>query len=233
MAFTLQDSFTGDTTFLTLYGVNWNAQTFTAGDNYTITRVALELLRFGTPGNPGTVSVSIRATAAGPLPTGADLSSVATYNGNLLTTDAGGEVVNFDFTTPVALTSGTQYAIVVRATGGDGNNRLGWRRSVSSGYAGGRECYSVNSGSSWTGETIDCYFQTYSGSDVTFVDMEATVAMTVDVSGLLEVLEYIDMEAAVAMTMTVTGTLEANLVNTNNRIVLVALGHDELWYEDS
>jgi hypothetical protein len=71
------------------------------------------------------------------------------------------------------------------------------------------------------------------GITVTYVDMEATVAMTLAVTGTLEVITYINMAGTIAISMSITGTLEANLVNTNNRIVLVALGHDELWYEDS
>lgn len=129
-----------------VYGVNWFAQTFEASDAYDITGVQIPVYRTGTP---GTVTVSLRATAAG-VPTGADLTS-GTYDGDTVTTDTGAEWIAIAFDSDYSLVSGTTYAIVVRATAGDANNRLNWQVDTDGGYDDGQEATSVNSGVAWNG----------------------------------------------------------------------------------
>ena len=77
---------TGDTTGSTFYGTNWRAQTFTPSIAHELTSVKLKLYK---EGNPGIVTVSIRATSAG-KPTGSDLC-LGTIDGDSLTTDTGGD----------------------------------------------------------------------------------------------------------------------------------------------
>ena len=145
--FTANDYYdSGDDSQGIVRGVSWKAQTFTASDTYTASGVQLKLYKLG---DPGTVTVSLRATAAG-LPTGADLVS-GTTDGDSLTTSAGGEWREITFTATQALTSGTVYAVVVRATSGDASNTVYWRHdSTSPSYTGGSYIYSADSGSSWT-----------------------------------------------------------------------------------
>ena len=70
---------TGDDASGRAYGNEWRAQTFTPSVSFNITSVKLKLFR---EGNPGTVTVSIRATSGG-VPTGSDLCW-GTTNGSTL-----------------------------------------------------------------------------------------------------------------------------------------------------
>jgi hypothetical protein len=141
---------TGDDVGRDVFGVNWEAQTFTPGANHTVNRLALKITRALSP---GTVTLSIRATAAG-LPTGADLASL-TFDGSALPLTAEWRTYTIG---GVALTSGTKYAIVVRATGGDASNKLIWRADQSSPtYSVGARCSSTDSGGAWTEDTLQDY----------------------------------------------------------------------------
>jgi hypothetical protein len=135
-----------------IYGANWVSQTFTAGDNYSISGIDARIYKVGTP---GTVTVHLRTIAAG-VPSGPDLVT-GTINGNLLSTYDRGEWQKLIFTTAVApvttinyaLTPGTQYAIIVSAATGDVNNYVVWRDDSTGSYTGGQRCSSVNSGVAW------------------------------------------------------------------------------------
>jgi len=137
---------TGDDEARSVYGANWEAQTFTPGAAHSVNRINLKLARFG---NPGTVTVGIWATGAG-LPSGPDVVS-AIFDGNALATSALWKLIVI---AAQPLLAGTKYAIVARATGGDVNNYLLWRSDVTSPtYAGGVRCYSSDSGATWTEDT--------------------------------------------------------------------------------
>jgi len=127
------------------YGVNWSAQTFTPAEVYSLTSVKLMLFRVGSP---GTITVHLRNTLNG-LPTGIDLAS-STINGNVLTTNTDGNW--YEVLLSYILQSGTKYAIVIDAANGTSTDRGDWKKGPSS-YSGGNNCYSSNSGSSWTGYT--------------------------------------------------------------------------------
>lgn len=129
-----------------VYGANYQAQTFTPAAGHSILSAKLYLLRTG---NPGTLTLGVYATAAG-KPTGSALTST-TYNGNTITNTGSGEWVTFIFTTTVALTISTQYALVLSNTGGNTTNNVGWGYdSTSPGYAGGTTVSSADSGATWT-----------------------------------------------------------------------------------
>lgn len=121
------------------------AQTFTPVTSYQAGSCKLKLYRVG---NPSTVTVSIRATAAG-LPTGANLCS-GTTNGDTLTTDSGGEWRTISMGAGYPLVAGTQYARVVRALLSDITNYILWRRAVFGSYAGGSKCFSPDNGATWS-----------------------------------------------------------------------------------
>lgn len=133
------------------YGVYWDAQTFTVGATaHIITYVRLQVTPSGTDAKRGPVTVSIRATDAGGLPTGADLTS-----GVRALIPEGTNWVEFELT-PIILSANTKYAIVVRAPDANYANRLGWRCDTTSPtYADGNRCSSTNSGVSWTAQTGD------------------------------------------------------------------------------
>jgi len=162
-----QDVQNGENAVRALHGVNWESQTFTTTAAYTITGVNFKAKRTGTP---GTITASVRATSAG-LPTGADLAS-CTWDGDDMTTATAGAWYGCEFATTTALSNATVYALVIRATAGDGSNSIDWRYYSGAGYANGQRAYSSNSGSSWTADATDDY------SFHTFIEYTATHAHT-------------------------------------------------------
>lgn len=66
-----------------------------------------------------------------------------------------------------------------------------------------------------------------------YIDAEATIVGTGAIVATGETAETVEAAASITGTGSVTAYATANLINTNNRIILVALGHDELWFEDS
>ena len=130
---------------LSFYGVSWLAQTFTTVGALTIEAISLFLYRVG---NPGTITVSIRATDGTGKPTGEDLTS-GTTDGNTLTDSSDGEWREVTLT-PYLLNAATKYAIVARATGGTAANAGKWKQDSLDPYAGGANHESGDSGSTWT-----------------------------------------------------------------------------------
>lgn len=89
-------------------------------------------------------------------PTGADLAS-GTTNGDTLAEYGSWTEREITFVTPIELTSGTKYAIVVRAVAAN----LIWSVRIDNPYANGDLYESSDSGNSWTIETNDdCWFKT-------------------------------------------------------------------------
>lgn len=145
-----------------IYGSLWKTETFTIGsvgenvDHY-ITSVKLMMKRIGDPGD---VTVSIRATDVTGKPTGPDLVSNTTNGSTLSTTNEWREI----FLQPYKLLSGTKYAIVVRATTGNSGNEVRWNGRGADDYAGGEAFGSVNSGAYWGTEfltNLDLAFYEY------------------------------------------------------------------------
>lgn len=96
-----------------LYPLTWNAQTFTAISNHTITSVRLKLYRVGTAGN---LTVSVRAThpiGSYDWPSGPDLAS-GSINSDLITENGLGDWYEIQLTPAITVTAGTKYAIVSR-----------------------------------------------------------------------------------------------------------------------
>jgi len=152
---------TGDDSVYGFYGAFWRAQTFTtASGAHSIGSVSLKLYRVGSP---GTIDVSIRAVDGSSHPTGEDLCSDTT-DGDTLTADSAGEWRTIAFTTTYSLSSSTMYAIVARATEGNGSNQVYWKRDATSPtYTGGALEASTDSGSSWgTTSGSDYMFREYS-----------------------------------------------------------------------
>lgn len=136
---------TGDHTDDVAYGIYWLAQSFTLNQKVRITSVRLKLFRAG---NPGTVTIGIRALDKDDKPTGADLTS-GTIDGNTLTLDTNGDWYQINLT-PYTLIYGHKYAIVIRAPNGNVSNVVNWRMdSTLPTYARGYSFDSSNSGTSW------------------------------------------------------------------------------------
>lgn len=151
----------GDNTSKNIYGVNWEAQTFTPSVGHYIASIKGKFWRLGSP---GTVEAVIRATASGE-PSGGDIV-VGTIDGNSFTVDTGGAWYEIFLASPYELTGSTKYALIIRNTGGDSSNRIAWRANNAGGYAGGNRYWSANSGSSWDTFVDDFMFEEWSNGAV-------------------------------------------------------------------
>jgi hypothetical protein len=151
-----------------IYSTFWRAQTFTTGVAYTISSVKLLIFRVGSP---GTLTIGIRAVDGDGRPTGSDLTS-GTYDCDAITTTETGEWIEISLTN-YALSASTTYAIVARATSGNGSNTVNWLEGNPGGYTDGKQCTSSNSGSTWSDAagTYDYGFETYSPG-VTSIDQK-------------------------------------------------------------
>ena len=138
---------TNDNSNAGVYGVNWEAMTFTPLVNHTIGCVEVKMRK--TAGAPGVYDVDIHAVTAD-KPSGASLAS-GTFDGDDVTAVAGGEWITVDLGVGTALTSGTEYAIVMSYPAGDAGNqcRWGWDSGGST-YIRGDRANSGNSGGAWT-----------------------------------------------------------------------------------
>lgn len=177
---------TGDNGFAGIFSTVWGAQTFTAESDHSVTSVKLKLYRHGFP---GTITVSITATDGSGHPTGSDLTS-GTTDGNTLTTNFHNANWREITLTSYNLTSGTKYAIVVRAPGGDGSNYVGWREDTVGAYADGNYERSSDSGNAWsTYINPDLMFEVY-GSPIecsTIIDADGVFTSDDGIPGAVEV----------------------------------------------
>jgi len=151
---------TAGTTTGTGFGTpNWTGQTFIAGVTGTLVKADIQLFCNGCGATPPNLTLSVRNTAAG-LPTGADLAT-ATVPGSAF---ASGASVLFTatFGTPAALTSGTQYALILRPVSAPAGSGYFWIRSSPTTYANGSRVLSADSGGTWSADTTRDYnFRTY------------------------------------------------------------------------
>lgn len=131
---------------------SWLGQTITVEKAIKITSIVLSLRN----NNLGThqVTASIRATSGG-VPTGSDLGSQTV---TLDASPAPHREYTFTFSSAIAVTPNTVYAIVLRNTSGDSTTSSAQRNS-SSVYSGGVEVTSTNSGASWSTTTKDLFFK--------------------------------------------------------------------------
>jgi hypothetical protein len=161
----LKDSFTtfDGTGISVTHGVNWHAQTFVTGSAYTITDVALNCWKFGSPGN---ITVSIRKTTGG-KPSGGDLCSATVADSEISTLPSLAYYI-FTFASSYALDDVTKYAIVWRAPNGNAANYFTPFGDGAAGYADGGTFTSADSGSSWgsEGTSADANFRTYGETPV-------------------------------------------------------------------
>jgi hypothetical protein len=157
---TSDQSNTSGTTTGTGFGTpGWTGQTFIPAVTGLLAKADVQLFCNGCGATPPNLTLSVRNTAAG-LPTGADLATV-TIPGSAF---AGGGTVLFTatFGAPATLTSGTQYALVLRPVSVPSGSGYFWIRSSPSTYANGSRVLSADSGGTWSADTTrDFNFRTY------------------------------------------------------------------------
>ena len=140
----------------------WQGQTFTAGITGTLDQVDLSARQNLAPGVGLPLIVQIR-TVSGGLPSTTVLSTTTTTVFNSVFT----AFVSIPLSTPVAVTSGGQYAIAAGSTvpfdpSGSTNPTLG--AAPQDPYGGGASASSGDGGATWLtqgGGTIDVAFKTY------------------------------------------------------------------------
>jgi hypothetical protein len=151
---------TAGTTTGTGFGTpNWTGQTFIPAVSGTLAKADVQLFCSGCGATPPNLTLSVRNTSGG-LPTGADLATT-TIPGSAF---ASGSTVllTATFGSPAPLTSGTQYALVLRPVSAPAGSGYFWIRSSPSTYANGSRVLSADSGVAWTADTTrDFNFKTY------------------------------------------------------------------------
>jgi hypothetical protein len=137
----------------------WTGQTFIPAATGQLVKTEVQLFCNGCGATPPNLTLSVRATSAG-LPTGADLAST-TLPGSAF---ASGNITTFlaSFGSPATLTSGTQYALVLRPVSVPSGSGYFWIRSSPSTYANGQRVLSADSGATWSADsTRDYNFKNY------------------------------------------------------------------------
>jgi len=140
---------------------DWAAQTFTGSATYSITSAKWYLGK--TSGaDIGTVTCSVKATDGNGHPTGNDLASGEVNSDNIPAVGSQ-DWVEFTFTSPTDIISGTKYALVIRVSNAAASRVLYPSYEQVDGCANGNYEFSVNSGGDWTAQSgYDFFFQTYS-----------------------------------------------------------------------
>jgi hypothetical protein len=137
----------------------WTGQTFIAGVSGLLVKADVTLFCSGCGATPPNLTLSLRATAAG-LPTGADLATATVPGASF----ASGNITLFtaSFGAPASITSGTQYALILRPVSAPAGSGYFWVRSSPSTYANGSRVLSADSGGTWSADTTRDYnFRTY------------------------------------------------------------------------
>jgi len=137
----------------------WTGQTFIPAVTGLIVKADVQLFCSACGATPPNLTLSVRATSGG-LPTGADIAT-ATIPGS---TFASGAITTFTatFGSPATLTSGTQYALILRPVSAPAGSGYFWIRSSPTTYASGSRMLSADSGATWSADTTRDYnFKTY------------------------------------------------------------------------
>ncbi|HYX29708.1 MAG TPA: carboxypeptidase regulatory-like domain-containing protein, partial [Pyrinomonadaceae bacterium] len=137
----------------------WTGQTFIPAVTGQLAKADVQLFCNACGATPPNLTLSVRNTSAG-VPTGADLAT-ATIPGS---TFSSGSTVLYTatFGSPATLTSGTQYALILRPVSAPAGSGYFWIRSSPSTYANGSRVLSADSGATWSADTTRDYnFKTY------------------------------------------------------------------------
>lgn len=142
-----------------VFTATWEGQTFLV-DATADTAYGAQIYCYKTGTASTNYTFALRATAAG-LPTGANIASgtLTIANVSLSNQFDKGAWYTVTFGTPVALTAGTTYALIVYSASNTTGNCLVWGSDNSSpSFAGGSRVNSTNSGSSWAADTNKDYY---------------------------------------------------------------------------
>jgi uncharacterized repeat protein (TIGR01451 family) len=155
---TLDQSNTAGTTTGTGFATtSWGGQTFIPAVTGQLVQVDVQLFCSGCTGTTPNLTLSVRSTSGG-LPTGGDLAT-ATLAGF---SSGAGTYYTVSFGSPATLTSGTQYALILRPVANPSVGGYFWIRSSPSTYANGQRVISTDNGVTFTADsTRDFNFKAY------------------------------------------------------------------------
>jgi uncharacterized repeat protein (TIGR01451 family) len=155
---TLDQSNTAGTTTGTGFATtSWGGQTFIPALSGQLAQVDVQLFCSGCTGTTPNLTLSVRNTSGG-LPTGGDLAT-ATLTGF---SSGAGTFYTVSFGSPATLTSGTQYALILRPVADPSVGGYFWIRSSPSTYANGQRVISTDNGATFTADsTRDFNFRAY------------------------------------------------------------------------
>ncbi len=152
-----QSNTAGTTTGTSFSTTSWGGQTFIPAVTGQLTQADVQLFCSGCTGTTPNLTLSVRATSGG-LPTGSDLAS-ATLTGF---SSGAGTYYSIFFASPATLTSGTQYALILRPAANPSVGGYFWIRSSPSTYANGQRVISTDNGLTFTADsTRDFNFKAY------------------------------------------------------------------------
>jgi hypothetical protein len=152
-----QSNTAGTTTGTSFSTASWGGQTFIPAVTGQLVQVTVPLFCNGCTGTTPNLTLSVRATSGG-LPTGGDLAT-ATLPGF---SSGAGISYTVSFGSPATLTSGTQYALILRPVANPSAGGYFWIRSSPSTYANGQRVISIDNGATFTADsTRDFNFKTY------------------------------------------------------------------------
>jgi hypothetical protein len=147
----------------------WEGQTFTPAHTGELTKVDLNLFCAGCTGTTPDLTLSIRATSGG-LPTGDDLASATIAGFSSSSTD----FHTATFASPITVTAGTRYALLIRANanpspGTYALTRSGTQIAGEDVYSGGARLAGMSSGTQWSvpltgGRSTDAGFRIWLGT---------------------------------------------------------------------
>ncbi len=152
-----QSNTAGTNTGTSFSTTSWGGQTFIPAVTGQLATVDVQLFCNGCTGTTPNLTLSVRATSAG-LPTGADLATTTIPGFS----SGAGTFYTGTFGVPATLTSGTQYALILRPVANPSVGGYFWIRSSPSTYANGQRVISTDNGVSFTADsTRDFNFKAY------------------------------------------------------------------------
>jgi hypothetical protein len=147
----------------------WAGQTFTPARTGQLTQIDLNMFCSGCTGTTPDLTLSIRATSGG-LPTGGDLASATIAGFSASWSD----FHTATFASPITLTAGTQYAMLVRPNANPSPGTYALTRSGTNVrgenvYSGGSRIAGMSSGTVWSvpvtgGVSTDAGFRVFIGT---------------------------------------------------------------------
>jgi hypothetical protein len=235
MSYELKDSYTTYTAgyYHLVLSTDFRAQTFKAGSSYSMAAVKL-VLQHNHSSTGYDTTVRLFAVDGGGEPTGDALATGTIAAASVPYSGSSEAWIECVFDTPYSVVADTTYAIVVSYASSSYSVRVYFDNAA--GYANGT-MWRWRSSTGWVDQSKDAAFETYGGvAAVTYVDMAVTGGGTGGGSAVLLSGKVVNM----AVTGGGTGGGSANLLtgriaNTPYNQVrrLVAVGNNQLWYEDA